>query len=149
MLYETIDKLIMGSMKAHNEVRIKTLRAIKNEFLKWKTAKENAGKELDESTEINLIKKMIKTRTESADLYEQAGRIDLAESEKQEIEVLEEFIPRAATEEEIINTFILVVKEGHITPIKKNMGMIIKRIKDILPNADGAMVAKIVKSNLV
>lgn len=147
MLNEKIDKLIMESMKAHNEVRTKTLRAIKNEFLKWKTSKENAGKELDATSEMSLLKKMVKTRAESADLYEQAGRHDLAEAEKAEIDVIEEFVPKAATEDEIEAALgkALFVME----PIQKNMGAIIKSIKQDLPNADGALVAKIVKSHLL
>lgn len=148
MLQEKIDKLIMVAMKSHEEIRTKTLRSIKAEFLKWKTAKENVGKELTDSVEIQILKKMIKTRTESADLYEQAHRLDLAEAEKSEINILEEFVPKEATEEEIIKTLVDICNTEHIACDKRNMGILIRKVKEALPNADGAKVAQIVKSNV-
>lgn len=148
MLQEKIEKLIMEAMKSHEEIRTKTLRSIKDAFLKWKTAKENVGKELTDAVEIQILKKMIKSRTESADLYEQAHRLDLAEAEKAEIDILEEFVPKEATEKEIIKTLIDICNTEHIACDKRNMGILIRKVKESLPNADGAKVAQIVKSNV-
>lgn len=148
LINEKIDALIMESMKAHNEARTKTLRAIKNEFLKWKTAKENVGKALDEAAEIQLLKKMVKTRTESADLYEQAHRLDLATSEKQEIAVIETFLPKETSEEEINARLNELISEGTTELSQKTMGLFIKEIKATFPNANGKLIADLVKARL-
>ena len=143
-----LNNLIMQAMKEHNTVRTEALRAIKTAFMNWETSKEHAGQELTDVVEMQIIKKMIKTRTESADLYEQAHRLDLAEAEKAEIDILEEFVPKEATEEEIIKTLVSICNTEHIACDKRNMGILIRKVKEALPNADGAKVAQIVKSNV-
>ena len=64
-----INALIMEAMKNHDSVRTESLRAIKSAFLNWQTSKENAGKELAEADEIQIIKKMVKQRQESVEQY--------------------------------------------------------------------------------
>lgn len=66
---EHINALIMEAMKNHDTVRTETLRAIKSAFLNWQTGKDNAGKEMTEADEIQIIKKMVKQRQESAEQY--------------------------------------------------------------------------------
>ena len=75
-----INALIMEAMKNHDTVRTETLRAIKSAFLNWQTSKENAGKELAEADEIQIIKKMVKQRQESVEQYLAAGRKELADA---------------------------------------------------------------------
>ncbi len=145
---DILDTLIMSAMKERNEVRVRTLRAMKANFTEWKTAKQNIGKELTEEVELQIINKMVKERTESADLYEQGHRPDLAEAEKAEIDILNEFLPVPATEEDILKCFNDVIGQDDIEPIKKNMGVIIKTIKSILPGADGKLVSQIVMKRL-
>ena len=139
---------IMSAMKEHNEARVRTLRAMKAKFTEWKTSKQNVGKELTEEVEIQIINKMVKERTESADLYEQGHRLDLAKAEKVEIDILNEFLPTPATEEDILKCFNDVIGQDGVEPIKKNMGIIIKTIKGSLPNADGKLISEIVKEHL-
>ncbi|MBQ9426355.1 MAG: GatB/YqeY domain-containing protein, partial [Paludibacteraceae bacterium] len=93
-----LNALIMEAMKNHDSVRTESLRAIKGAFLNWQTSKENAGKELTEADEIQLIKKMVKQRAESVEQYIAAGRKELADAEQAQIDVLEEFLPKAATD---------------------------------------------------
>ena len=148
MINDKLDALIMSAMKEHDEVCVRTLRAMKAKFTEWRTAKQNAGKELTKEIKIQIINKMVKERVESADLYEQAHRLDLAEAEKAEIEVLNEFLPTPATEEDVLKCFNDVIGQDGIEPIKKNMGIIIKMIKSSLPGADGKLVSQVVMKHL-
>lgn len=148
MINDKLDALIMSAMKEHDEVCVRTLRAIKAKFTEWKTSKQNVGKELTKEIKIQIINKMVKERTESADLYEQGHRLDLAEAEKAEIDILKEFLPAPVTEEDILKCFYDVIGQDGVEPIKKNMGIIIKTIKSILPGADGKLVSQVVMKYL-
>ena len=121
---------------------------MKTSFMEWKTSKANVGKTLDEAVEIQILNKMVKQRQESIAEFEKAGRTELAEHEKAQLNVIQEFLPLAATEEDILKCFNDVIGQDGFELIKKNMGIIIKTIKGILPNADGGLIAQIVKSKL-
>ena len=143
-----LNALIMEAMKNHDTVRTETLRAIKSAFLNWQTSKENAGKDLSEAEEIQIIKKMVKQRQESIEQYLAAGRKELADAEQAQINVLETFLPQAATEEDILRAFNDAKTANGWEPEKKNMGLFVKAIKAALPNADGKMVAQLVQTQL-
>ncbi len=143
-----LNALIMEAMKNHDSVRTESLRAIKSAFLNWQTSKENAGKELTEADEIQLIKKMVKQRAESVEQYIAAGRKELADAEQAQIDVLEEFLPKAATDLDILHTFSQVKEANGWVAEKKNMGLFVKAIKAALPNADGKLVAQVVQNQL-
>ncbi len=148
LVNDKIDMFIMSAMKAHDTVRTETLRSMKTAFMEWKTSKANVGKTLDEATEMQILNKMVKQRQESITEFEKAGRTELAEHEKQQLNVIQEFLPQAATEDDILKCFNDVIGQDGFEPIKKNMGIIIKTIKGTLPNADGGLIAQIVKSKL-
>lgn len=148
MLSENLNKMIMESMKAHDTVRTEAFRAIKTAFMNWQTSKENAGKTLTDADELQILRKMVKERQESAIVYQNAGRKDLATNELNEAKIIEELLPQAASEEDITKAFLVVREDEHIEPEKKNMGIFVKRIKAMLPNADGKMVAQVVSKNL-
>lgn len=143
-----LNALIMEAMKNHDSVRTESLRAIKDAFLNWQTSKENAGKELTEADEIQLIMKMVKQRAESVEQYIAAGRKELADAEQAQIDVLEEFLPKAATDLDILHTFSQVKEANGWVAEKKNMGLFVKAIKAALPNADGKLVAQVVQKQL-
>jgi uncharacterized protein YqeY len=143
---EQLNSLIMTSMKEHNTTRTETLRAIKTAFMNWETSKEHAGKVLTEAEEIQIIKKMVKQREESIAQYKDAGRDDLAEIESAQKCILKEFLPEDVSEATIEQAFLSINRE--IEPIKKNMGLFVKRIKEMYPAADGKMVANYVSKNL-
>jgi uncharacterized protein YqeY len=148
MIKDILNNLIMESMKAHNSVRTETYRAIKTAFMNWQTAKENAGKEITKTDEINVLKKMVKQRQESMEQYFAAKRDDLAYAEADQITIIKEFLPEEATEEDITRVFLQVKDVNNLEPVKKNMGIFIKEIKNALPSADGKLVAQIVSKNL-
>lgn len=143
-----IDMFIMSAMKAHDTVRTETLRSMKTAFMEWRTSKANVGKTLDEAVEIQVLNKMVKQRQESIAEFEKAGRTELAEHEKAQLNVIQEFLPQAATEEDILKAFDEVKIENGYECKMASMGGFVKGIKAKLPTADGSLVAKIVKSKL-
>lgn len=145
MLYENIDKLIAEAMKNHDNIRLSTLRLIKTKFLEYKTSK--GAKPIDEAIEITLLRKMVAERKDAIGLYIAAGRNELAEKENNEMKIIQEFLPAEVTAEQIKEAFNAVLGTG-IEPIKKNMGLFIRGIKEKLPTADGKSVSTYVSQNL-
>ena len=148
LINDKIDMLIMQAMKEHKKMRLEALRAIKAAFINWETSKEHAGQKLTEADEIQIIKKLIKQREESIEIFMANDRIEMANEEHIQMMVLKEFLPAEATEEDILKCFNDVIGQDGVEPIKKNMGIIIKMIKSSLPSADGKLVAQIVSSKL-
>lgn len=140
MYSEKIDKMIMEALKAGEKIKAGAFRMLKSEFLVFKTAKN--AKPLDDAAEISIIKKMIKQRQDAAKEYLEAGRLELADDELDEVEVLKVLLPAEITEEQITEA----VKEvaNTVEPIKKNIGVFMKAVKDKYPTADGKMVSQIV-----
>ena len=119
MYSEKIDKMIMEALKAGEKIKAGAFRMLKSEFLVFKTAKN--AKPLDDTAEISIIKKMIKQRQDAAKEYLEAGRLELADDELDEVEVLKVLLPAEITEEQITEA----VKEvaNTVEPIKKNIGV--------------------------
>ena len=144
MYSEKIEKMIMEALKAGEKVKAGAFRMLKSEFLVFKTAKN--AKPLDDAAEISIIKKMIKQRQDAAKEYLEAGRLELADNELDEVAVLKVLLPAEITEEQIKEA----VKEVANTtvPIKKNMGVFMKAVKAKYPAADGKLVSQIVSTFL-
>ena len=149
-----MDALIKQSMLDKNVKRTEVLRAIKNEFLVYQTAKN--AKPLDDAAEFTILRKMVKQRLDSRDQYIAAGRKDLADNESKEILVLESFLPSEASPEEITKAIYEVISEkgwgdGETGPQipKKCMGEAIKLVKAKLTNVDGKLLADTIKTYLV
>lgn len=136
-----INSLIKEAMLSNNKIDLSVYRFIKNEFMRFETA-ENA-QELTTEMEQKIITKMVKEREDSASQYKNAGRIDLAENELAEIEVLKRFLPKEPTETEIKEFLNQIYSEKN-----KNMGEYIKQIKQKYPTANGKLIADIVKSRM-
>ena len=145
MIYENIDKLIAEAMKNHDNVRLSTLRLIKTKFLEYKTSK--GAKPIDEGIEIQILRKMATERKDAIDIYLSAGRKELADKEMNELIIIQEFLPKEITKEQIEEEFVNILSNG-VEPIKKNMGLFIKEIKNKYPMADGKLVSGIVASKL-
>lgn len=143
-----IDELIGKALKEKDEVRLSVLRSIKAEFLKYKTAKN--AKPLDDTAEIQILKKMVSQREESISMFESGGRKDLVEKETKELNILKEFLPAEVTQAEIEEVIEKWMKENNIENKipKKSMGIVIKYVKSFLPMADGKLTSEIVKGKL-
>lgn len=140
MLNSEITEMIMASMKARDKVRTTTLQLIKSEIQRIETS----GKQYDLTSEVSMLKKMVKQREDSINQYQQAGRNDLVDEEKAQLKIIKEFLPEDISEDVIETAVQIAIKD--IEPIKKNMGLIIKSVKQQFPTADGSIISKIVKS---
>jgi len=152
MVKDQLNTLILNAMKSGDKVRVETLRAIKTAFMNWETAKENVGKTLDDATEISVIRKLVAQYEDTAKQCNDGKHDELVAEALATVSILNEYLPKPATEEEITQTF-LWIREGAgdaepLEPIKKNMGVFIKRIKEMLPNADGKLVSQVVMKHL-
>ena len=139
-----IDELIRESALARDP-SVAIYRKIKAEFLRW--VKDNPGKNFDEATEQKILKKMRDQRKDSLDQYTKAGRTDLAEIEAKEIEVLQQFLPKEVSPEEIENFTKLIIIEQYNSKVSmKDMKSILSIVQATYPGADGKIVSKVVKT---
>ena len=139
-----IDELIRESALARDP-SVAIYRLIKTEFLRW--VKDNPGKNFDEATEQKILKKMRDQRKDSLDQYTKAGRTDLAEIEAKEIEVLQQFLPKEVSPEEIENFTKLIIIEQYNSKVSmKDMKSILSIVQATYPGADGKIVSKVVKT---
>ena len=135
------------AMKAKEEAKLRGLRAIKAEIIKAKT-EPGAGGEISQEKEIAMLQKMVKQRKDSLDIYRQQHRADLAVKEEEEIAVIENFLPRQLTEEELRAELQQVISEtGAAGPA--DMGKVMGAAnKKLAGRADGKTIATLVKQLL-
>lgn len=135
------------AMKAKDEGVLRALRAIKAEIIKAKT-EPGAGGEIDEATEQKFLQKMMKQRRDSLDIFEKQGRADLASKEKEEMAVIEKFLPKqldAAELKEMITKIIAETGASSAADMGKVMGAASKQLAG---KADGKTISGIVKDLL-
>ena len=146
-LFEQISKDIMQSMRDRDKVRTEALRGIKKEFIEAKTAKGSNG-ELTDDTALKIMQKMVKQRKESADIYTQQNRPDLAAEELAQVAVFQEFLPRQLTPEELeaeVRAVIAQVGATSVTQMGKVMGVVTKKLAG---RADGKDISAKVRELL-
>lgn len=138
--------LISETMKAGNKMKLEALRAVKTAFMNWETAKENVGKSITEAVEISIVSKLVAQYEDTAKQCDDGKHDELVHEALTMAQILKGYLPQPATEEEIAVAFGKI--ELDVEPIKKNMGVFIKQIKEMLPNADGKLVSQVVMKNL-
>ena len=139
-----ITKKIMDAMKAHDKVASETYKLIKAKILEFNT--QMNAPEYNDEAEIKLLQKMSKERKETAKVYADNGRPELAEKELAEAAVIDALLPKIPTEDNVMK----YINDNYSDVIdKKQMGAIIKEVKFALLGVDGSMVANIVKTKLV
>ena len=99
-LFDRISADIKSAMLAKDRVRLETLRGVKKEFLEAKTAKGADGTLTDDAA-VKILVKMVKQRRESAEIYSSQNRVDLAGDELAQVAVIEEYLPKQLSDEEI------------------------------------------------
>jgi uncharacterized protein len=125
---EKINQDLKDAMKARDSARVDTLRMI-NAALKDKDIEaRGAGKSLTEDDVLALLQKMIKSRQESLDIYEKAGRADLADKEKGEIAVISGYLPQQLSEAEVAEAVKAAIAEAGAASIK-DMGKVVSALK--------------------
>lgn len=147
MIREKIENLISEATKNREMFELETLRLVKAELMKYNASKEAVSKPMDDNIEISILKKMVKQRKESAELYNQGNRPELAEKETKEADFIAQFLPKETSVEEIEEAVNTIISSG-VEPVKKNMGRIIKEVKSKYPAADGKLVSQVVSSKL-
>jgi uncharacterized protein len=135
------------AMKSKNEAALRGLRAVKAAIILAKTA-EGANGELKEEDEIRLLQKLVKQRRDSLDIFEKQNRPDLAEKEKEEIAVIERFLPKQLTEEELKTIIAGIIADTGATSAA-DMGKVMGAAsKQLAGQADGKTISSVVKQLL-
>ncbi len=134
------------SMKAQDALRTSTLRMVKAALMNRQIEKGGA---LDDDEVSKLLRSLVKQRRDSVEQYEKAGRQELADKEKAEIEIIEAYLPQSASQEEIENAVTTAIAETGAASMK-DMGKVMKAVQAALTgrNADGRMISEIVKAKL-
>lgn len=137
---------LTASMKAQDAPRTSTLRMVKAAVMNREIEK---GGELDDDEMMKLLRSLVKQRHDSVEQYEKAARQDLADKEKTEIEVIETYLPQAASRETIEAAVAAAIAETGANSIK-DMGKVMKAAQTALAgkNADGRTMSDLVKSKL-
>ena len=135
------------AMKSKNEAALRGLRAIKAEIIKAKTEPGAAG-EIDEATEQKFLQKMMKQRRDSLDIFEKQGREDLAVKEREEMAIIEKFLPKQLSEAEIKEAVKKIIADTGATSAA-DMGKVMGAAsKQLAGKADGKAISAIVKELL-
>lgn len=153
-----VDDLIKGSMKSRNQTELRAYKNLKAEIQAFKTAKN--AKPYDEVAEIQLISKMCKKLEDGILDFSKAHRDDLVADYTSELEVLKKLLPEPVNESQICsfveeyclnNNFVgnTEAQENIIQIPKKEMGKVIKVVKETYPQADGKLISSIVKKYVV
>ena len=145
-LKERIVSDLTAAMKSKDAARLSTLRMVKANFMNREIEK---GGELTDEEMTKALHSLVKQRRDSIDQYEKAGRQELADKERAEIVVIEEYLPRAASPEEIEAAVAAAIKESGATSMRE-MGVVMKAVQARLAgqSADGRTVSEIVKKQL-
>ena len=145
-LETTIMADIKAAMLARDQKKLEALRAIKAQILLEKTKGGNV--ELTEAAELSMLQKLVKQRRESATIYEQNGRQELADEEKFQASVIEAYLPKPLSEEELRTVIKEVIAQTGATTIK-DMGRVMGAVtKQVAGKADNAKVSQLVKEML-
>ncbi len=134
------------AMKAKDQAALRSIRAVKAAILILKT--DGSGNEIDEDAEIKLLQKLVKQRKDSLDIYEKQNREDLAVTEREEIEVIERYLPSQLGEdqiEQIVKGIISETGSAGMKDMGKVMGLANQKMAG---QADGKTIATLVKKLL-
>ncbi len=145
-LQQQVMSQLKEAMKAKDKVALESLRAIKSAILLAQTS--GSDKELTKDDEIKLVQKLVKQRKDSAALYAEQGRADLAEPELAQAKILEQFLPEQLSQEELEKEIKAIIDQSGASSMKdmgKVMGMASKKLAG---KADGKAISTVVKQLL-
>ncbi len=137
---------MVAAMKAKDEARLSALRMVKSALKKHEI---DSMKPLDEASEMQIMNTLLKQRRESADLFRKGGREELAKKEEAEIQILESYLPAAASTAELDAAVSAAIAETGATSAKQ-MGAVMKAVQSKLAGkrVDGKVVSELVKQRL-
>lgn len=146
-LFERVSEDIKNAMRAKDKVALETLRNIKKVFLEAKTA-PGANDTLSDEAALKIIQKLVKQGKDAADIYKEQGREDLAENELAQVKVMEDYLPKQMTPEELETALKEIIAEVGATDSKdmgKVMGVASKKLNGL---AEGRAISAKVKELL-
>lgn len=141
-----INQEIKEAMKSQDKARLRGVRAIKADLLNAQT--DGSGRPIDEERYIAILKKLVKQRKESYDIYTEQNRPDLAQTEKEEWEVIEAFLPKMMSSEEVDALVKRVVEETGAQSMKDMGTVMAKAISEAAGKADGKELSNAVRKAL-
>ena len=145
---EKINESIKDSMKEKNRLRLDSLRAIKSAILIEKT-KSGSKDQIEESVVLKILQKMVKQRNDSAKIYLEQNRKELAEVEVSQANIISEFLPTQLSESELSEMIDKVIEEVGAESMK-DMGKVISKVNErVSGQAEGRVIAEIVKKKLM
>jgi len=146
-LLEEIQTQIVTAMKAKDQLRLDTLRAMKTAIIRYQTEPSNLNKPFDEKSEQSILGTLVKQRREAAEAFLAAGRVGSAGKEQDELAIIEEFMPKVATEAEMDFAINLAFENAVGKP---NMGAMMELTKAYLTGkrVDGKALSGKVKARL-
>ena len=146
-LFDIVSKDIVAAMKAKDKVRLEALRNIKKVFIEAKTA-PGANDTLDDAAAMKILQKLAKQGNDSAALYKSQNREDLADAEMAQVAVIESYLPKPLSTEEIEAAVREIIAQTGATSIKE-MGKVMGAAnKALAGKADGKTISEIVKKLL-
>ena len=143
-LFEKVSKDIVAAMKAKDKVILEALRNIKKVFIEAKTA-PGANDSLDDAVALKILQKLAKQGHDSADLYTQQNRPDLAEAEMAQVRVIESYLPKAMSNEEIEAALKEIIAQTGASSIKEMGKVMGVASKQLAGKADGKAISDVVK----
>ena len=143
-LFEKVSKDIVAAMKAKDKVTLEALRNIKKVFIEAKTA-PGANDSLDDAVALKILQKLAKQGHDSADLYTQQNRPDLAEAEMAQVRVIESYLPKAMSNEEIEVAGKEIIAQTGASSIKEMGKVMGVASKQLAGKADGKAISDVVK----
>jgi len=145
-LIDQVQQDMVAAMKSRDEARLSALRMIKAALMK---AKVDSPKPLDEAAEMQILKSLMKQRTDAAEIFHKAGRTEQAQKEEAERALIETYLPAAAGEQEIDAAIAEALAETGVTALKQ-MGVVMKAVQARLKGktVDGKSLSEKVRSKL-
>lgn len=145
-LREKINIGLKEAMKVRNETAVDTLRAIRSEIIKFD--KSGLNREMTEEDEIRILNQQVKMRKEAIEMFEKAGRTDLVERERAQLNVIQKYLPEQISKDEaekIIDGIISGIKNVSEKDFGRVMGVVMKELKGKI---DGKVIQEIVRKKL-
>lgn len=149
-ILERVNDDLQAAMKARDKARLRALRSLRTALTNKEIEQRQEGKEtvLSEQDELAVVQKQVKQRKDSIEQYEEADREDLAEKEREEIEVLEEYLPEKMSDEELADRLEAIIDQVGASSMA-DMGPVMGRaMEELRGRADGSRVQKMVRQFL-
>lgn len=139
---------IKQAMLAKDKKKLEALRAIKAGLLLEKTGKDVSAGEIPESVEVKLLQKLVKQRKESASIYREKGRTEMAEEEEYQASIIEKYLPEQMSEADIEKVVVQLISETGASSMK-DMGRVMGMAsKQLAGKADNKLISNIIKQKL-